>query len=330
MSEVMDFQLKESFRTVFPEYAKELSTAKSQAEIDRLHSRFVDECRANLIKVLGEHDLASTDTDQTAPISLASSTYETLKDATGDTIKRQLQVLLDGLERMKGMTDDDAGLVTAQMIASGALAVGLVACRATSRKLIAGAVEAAAAYYGVTVATVAVVVAIVVLVIVALLIPLIYFIEKPALTLVFLINELDQDLVFADDFNVHGKPTLMTSPIPPRVEIPDVGSYYTGGFIASSKRDDALVGTQYGFTMKYGEETLTFGVECPLTDIYVDNNCYCAFGETAEHAAKETDVKNKKSYTAAKGDLRLSIRVNSGGGSIAYYIARAYSAPSPA
>ncbi len=324
MAQAIDHKLRVGFRTLFPQYAKELDAAKSQAEINTLHSRFVLECQQKLEAALAKSNLAGQETDQTACIPLSSETYETLIHATGDTIKNQLHVLLDGLERLKGMEDDDAGLVTAQIILSGALGVGLLSTSTVVVKLATGAVEAVAAFAGVEAATVGVVCAVVALVIVAVLIPIIYYMEKPALTIALLINELDKPLVFQDQYNVHGKPTLITTPIPNGVVIPDVGTYAVAGFIASQKRDEALVGTQYGFTMKYDNVTLAYGMDCPLTGIYKDNNCYCAFGETAQTAAEKTDKSNVQYSEARQGNLNLSIRCNSGSGSIAYYVARAY------
>jgi len=86
----------------------------------------------------------------------------------------------------------------------------------------------------------------------------------------------------------------------------------------------ALYGTQYGFTYKYKNINLSFGVECPLTSIYVDNNCWCGVGTSSKEAAEQTDKQNKQVWKASGDGISLSIEVNSGSGSIAYYLARAY------
>ena len=262
-------------------------------------------------------------TDQTAPIPLSSELYETLIHATGNTIKNQLHVLIDGLERLKNMEKDEPGLVTAQILLSGALGIGGLATSTVIQRLASGVVQAAAAYAGVTVATVKLVCAIAVLVIVLIIIPIIYYMSKPANCIVFLINELDKPLVFDSQHNVHGKPSLMTTPIPKGVVIPDVGTYVVGGLIATEKRSSALVGTQYGFLMKYGDTKLGFAVECPLTSLYEDNNCYTSFDMTAKEIAEKTADENKQFHSVTKDGITLSLRVNSGSGSIAYYVARA-------
>ena len=329
MSYSQEFELKRKFRNLYPEYAARLDGLSGQ-DFNRVHEEIIAEAKENLINALNTAGIklegGTDNADQTCCIPLSNEQYHHLINATGDDIKNQLHVLLDGLERLKGMEKEDAGLVTAQILLSGALGVGLLSTSTVIAKLVTGAVEAVAAFAGVSAATVGVVCAIVALVIVAVLIPIIYFMIKPANCIVLLINESDQDLVFVSDYNVHGKPTLMTSPIPKGVVIPGIGTYPVAGFIATEKRKDALVGTQYGFTMGYGTSStkLSFGVECPLTSIYSDNNCYCSFDETAEQAAKNTTKKNMQSYTAEKDGLKLSIKCNSGSGSIAYYVARVY------
>jgi hypothetical protein len=319
-----DHKLKVGFRNLFPDYAQQLEAATSQKEIEDLQEGFVNEARKNLALALGKDPSELQDTDQTAPIPLSQEQYNILINASGDTIKNQLHVLIDGLQRLQNMEKDDPGLVTAQILLAGALGIGTLSATSVAARLAAGAVEAAAAYFGVATATVATVCAVAVLVIVLVIIPIIYYMQKPANCIVLLINELDAPLTFLQDYNVHGKPTLMTSPIPKAIVIPEVGTYAVAGLIATEKRSDALVGTQYGFVMKYKETNLAYGVECPLTSFYEDNNCYCAFDQSAQVAAEETKRNNKQSFTSSKNGINLSIRANSGSGSIAYFVARAY------
>ncbi|KOY80974.1 hypothetical protein MHB44_15005 [Lysinibacillus sp. FSL H8-0500] len=322
----IDFKLKEGFRSLFPDYATKLEKATSQEEINRFQAEFIEERKQILAEALGKDISELEASDQTAPIPLKQDMYKILINATGDDIKKQLHVLIDGLNRLQGMEDDDAGLVTAQILVSGALGIGLLSTSTVIAKLAVGAAEAVAAFAGVTVASVGAVVAIAALVIVAIIIPIIYFMAKPANAIVLLINELDKPLTFVSDHNVHGKPMLMTTPIPEAVVIPEVGTYPVSGLIATEKRENALVGTQYGFTMQYGgtDTKLSFGVECPLTGIYTDNNCYCAIDESASTVAEMTTKQNKQFWEDEKNGIKLSIRCNSGSGSIAYYVARAY------
>ncbi|WP_109436820.1 hypothetical protein [Aquimarina sp. AU119] len=325
MNTSIDYKLKKGFRNLFPEYAKQLDTAKTQQDIDKLQEQFILDAKQNLAKVLGKDVSKLTATDQTASMPLGADQYEILKNATGDSIKTQLMVLIDGLNRLKGMDDDgDPGLVTAQILLSGALGIGGISTTSVIGSLASGATASIAALTGVTVATVAVVVAIIGLVIVSIIIPIIYFILKPASCIILLINELDKPLTFKNDYNVHGKPRLMTTPIKNGIILPEYGTYPVSGFFVTEKSQNALVGTQYGFVMNYDDMDLAFGVQNPLSSIYEDNNCYCAIGETAKNVAIETQKSNKQEYTTTKNGIGLSIRVNSGSGSIAYYVARAF------
>ncbi len=322
MTQTLEHQLKDTFRRRFPEYARELDSAESEKEVFALRDGYLADALANLKRALREagHD----EEDRTAPFALTEATYQRLIDARGNEIKNELQRLMDGLSALSEYEhEDQAAEMTAQLIVSGGISLGGVSQKAAAGQLAAGATEAAAAYFGVTTATVAVVAAVAVLVIVAIIIPIVYFILKPAACIVLLINELEVALELDSEYNVSGKPSLATSPIDPAVVIPDVKTVPVAGFIISEKKESALVGTQYGFVMKAESDQLAFGTECPLTALYTDNNCFCDFDISAEKAAEKTEDKNKQEYEADNGKVRTSIRVNSGAGSHAYYIARA-------
>lgn len=326
MSESL-FELKKSFRNVFPDYAKALDSAKSDSEIWSLQRTFLKEAQNNLALALNKKPDDLLFVDQTAPVTLTSKAYKRLINARGNEIEIQLHVILDGLHRIKGMSKNNAAEITAELVVTGLISLGALAYKAASRELIVGAVEAAAAYAGVEFATAAVVCAIAAVVVIAIVVPILYFFFKPASCIVFLINELDDDLTFKKDHLVHGKTTLRTTPIPPAVVIPKVETFATGGFINALKNEGAYIGPQYGFTFSYKDKDLTFGVENPLTNIYQDNNCFCGIGISAEDAAAKTKSKNVQYCENSKDGITLSIRCNSGSGAIAYYVARAYKTP---
>lgn len=318
-----DQKLKEGFGNLFPEYAAQLDAAGSMDELNSLYDSFVQEARDNLAVALKSANSNPDDTDHTATILLKSETYKEMIGATGHRIENLVHELIDGLARLKGMDKDDAAFVTAQLMLSGALSVGTASTNATLVGLGNKLTETFAAVAGVEAATVTVVCAVVVLVIVLIVIPILYFMKKPANCFVLLINELDAKIEVDSDFNVHGKPVLMTSPLREGSTIGDK-KFATAGLICTSKRDNALVGTQYGFVMKYKDKKLSFGVENPLSDLGGSNNCYCSFGESAENAAKSSAKHGKQEYTASKDGIKLSIRCSSASGSNAFYIARAY------
>ncbi len=65
MTQAIDRKLRVGFSTLFPQYAKELNAAKSQAEIASLHSRFVLECSQNLEDALAANNLLGQEDEKT-------------------------------------------------------------------------------------------------------------------------------------------------------------------------------------------------------------------------------------------------------------------------
>ena len=107
--------------------------------------------------------------------------------------------------------------------------------------------------------------------------------------------------------------------------LPSAG-YYNLGFFTGSKKKNALYGVQGAYTLKDQSDTkFTFGFDCPLSSLYVDNNCYCGINLSAEEACKKTDDKNKQEWSDSDGQHGMSIKCNSPKGSYAYYIARIFS-----
>lgn len=317
-------QLKKTFRERNPEWANLLDKAKNQKEVEALQVKFMDEALGKLAQAYGKSPEELDYTDKTACVVLKPDQYQNLINASGDAIEQNLHVILDSLSRLKGMDNDDEYTVAAQIAAGGIGALGLAAGAAYKANIIEGALEDIAIVAGVETATVAVVCGIATIAIVAIIIPIIYYMEKPAACITLLINELDTSVNFKEQHNDHGKPQLITDPIKEAFLIgtPHQRSY--GGFIVTTKRDNALIGTQYGFVYTIGDggTDIAYGTECPLTGIYVDNNCYCAFGISAKDAADKTDSENKQEYSAENDETTLSIKCNSGSGSIAYYVAR--------
>lgn len=376
----MDVEQLNAFRSrvekLYPEQTKKLLSAKSDKEQIRIYNQLVDEGRKVIAKSIADldhevqrtnldtllqsisnkHDrkkvsksfnslkniLADSDSSQTSVIALKPELLNTLVNATGNTIEIEVQKLLDGVERLSKMTDDDAILISLQIVGFSSVAVGLVAGIYTFYQLVtlSGAFTVSCTLAGVVAASVTVVIAVAAFIVLSVLIPILYLMNKPAVCVVLLINELNggddlegNKLTFVEDYNVHGKVGVITTPIPGAYPSPK-GTYAYSGFYLTTKRDDALIGTQYGFKLSCdynpkGLKTNTkkisfaFGVECPLA--IGSNNCYCAFDISAHEAANKTDSEDKLSYKATNSDgISLSINCNSGSGSVAYYIARVY------
>ncbi|WP_438712156.1 hypothetical protein ACSTS3_06955 [Aquimarina muelleri] len=373
-------ELKEKFEMVYPEYARTLSEASSDEERYVIHDELMKEAKTKIkdaykkldlelkkkevnelfktvdakhneagIKELItklKRDIAKSSTDETVPVVLKPQLLASLVEASGDQIETEVQKMLDGLERLSNMTDDDAIAVSLEIIGFSAVAIGTIAGAVTLYQLItlSGYFTVSTVVAGVVAATVAVVIAIAAFIALCIFLPFLYFMKKPAMCIVFLINELDggpglddNAIDFVDSYNRSGKPTLLTSPVP-GAYISEYGTYAYGGLYATSKRDDALLGTSFGMEFKcsYGvsgpgetkeKDNVTFaiGVENPLTSIYGGNNCYCEFDISAKEAADMTNKNNALTWSASNSlGLKLSIKCNSKGGSVAYYIARLY------
>lgn len=336
LSETQKLEWKAKFEDLFPHFKEKFEKVKCQEDVLSVQEEFINHFRSKLKTEIQAHQSrtlltsakSNNDVDQTIPVSLAPKQYEKLINARGNEIHTQIQLILDGLDRVSKMGETASPeAVTAQIIGFGSLAIGAVAGAVTFSTL-AGAtivtegVTISASLAGVVAAGVGAVVAGAALVLGLVLIPFIYFMVKPAICITFLINELDKDLEFIEDYNVHGKPTLLTQEIGKALKFPDGDIYTNGGLYSTSKRDAALFGAQYGFSVRYDENTtIAFGSECPLNG---NNNCYCEVNASAKKAAEQTTKKDKLYFEDEKNGIKASIRCNSDSGSVAWYIARVY------
>ncbi|WP_262696197.1 hypothetical protein [Kordiimonas aquimaris] len=325
------FELKKTFREIFPEESKLLEKAKSDEQIEQLRQKFFNEQIAKLKGIVDDETLKTLTETGGVPMILTPSQYKALKNARGEAIKVQLTSMVNTLAYIKKLQDPSSEMVAGELLATGvgAIATGIAAFNAT---LNAGAAVTAAALAGVEVLTVAGIVGIIAAVIVAIFIPILFFMLKPAVCFTFVMNEITDgggQLTISGDNNpycVHGKVDSVTPQISNAIQFA-TDLYPVGGFVVTTKNDNALVGTQAGFVYNYTDTSgashdFAFGTECPLTGIYVDNNCYCQVGGTAQGAAEATDDHNQQSYTNAGTNYTLEINCNSGSGSHAYYIAR--------
>lgn len=321
--------LKMTFRNAYPEWAKELESANNQNEIVRLQEKFMTETKNKLAAMYGKSPSELDETDVTGCIGLKPSQYKNLTKGSGEQMKDQIIALCDALTRLSKMGDYDSATVAATIAGAGLIGIGVVALGAYKIEMLASGLEDIAIIAGVTFATVAVVCTIALVCVVAIIIPIIYFMSKPAACIIVLINELDVDLITSksNQYNEHGKPQLITTPIAKVFASGTEQQRFIAGFIATTKRDNALVGTTYGIQYKLEDSdspSFAFATECPLTTIYGGNNCYCAFDQSAKDVAETTHSLQRLSYSDTQGPLGISIRCNSYSGSVAYYVGRVY------
>lgn len=311
--------LKTQFREAFPEYASRMESAKNQQEAEETYNEIIGECFKNLQKANSNGMLKSG--NEGIEVAICQKDYERMIQSTGDDIEYRVTKLLNAFSAAKqAMDTQDHETATASLLAGGVLAVGAESISMCYTALKAGATTYAAALKAVT-SCWGGVVALVSFVVTLVLIPILYFMEKPAAAVMLLLNETDETILMRDKDNKHGKQLTITK------EIGTVESGQPGclaGVFISSKKDKALVGTStgYHFQLEDSKEDFYFGVECPLTSLYGDNNCACDIEGSSEKIADKTHSKNVQEDSCVNGKYTCSIRCSNKGGSIAYYIAR--------
>lgn len=317
-------ELRDRFAQIFPEYDRELRAAKSDEEIEAIRMRIAGEYRQKAKNELGGNDGLGLldDAEHGLVVTLKPEIYQDLVDARNGGIETKLLLLMDSLQRLQDVKSQSAEAIAYTLFSAGVISVTAFAAKCLIEKLILADELLPVALEGVNAVGPSICCNIVIGVIVALLIPLIYFINKPAACIMLVINELHQDLEFVEDYNVHGKRLEITDSMP-RITVGKKGTFYSAGFFATSKCSGALIGTQYGLTLKQTDIDrikFNFGVGCPLSQ--GKNNCACDYDKTAKSIAGQADEQQKQEDSMPKDRYNLSIRCNSGSGSVVYYVAR--------
>jgi hypothetical protein len=325
MNKVERKELKRKFTELYPKEAKALTSAKSQKEIDALLASFMVEAEKNLASALGKKYEDLTDEDRQPVTVLTQKEYCRVKSAAGGDIRKEIRYLTTTLESLERYTNEEGKYIAATMVAGGIIAYGTIAVKAAGSSLIQGVPAHMAALAGLKAATVGVVMAIIAIVVIGIIAPLIFFMLKPAVTICLLVNEIKEEIRWNGKYNVYGKHRVGTETIPGILDFGDDEPVVHAGWYVAEKKDAELFGVQYGISLKSETLNMAFGMECPLTAFYVDNNCYCNFDMSAEKAAELTTKKNYQ-YDAEthKSGKKIAIQVNNGAGEVAYYIARVY------
>lgn len=317
MNNVHLAQLREGFEAAYPHYAKRLKSAKTESEFRREHGQILKEVTENAKDYLSlEEGVAGC-----PAISLTPAQYASMISATGDSIQVQVTAMLKTAQIIK--PDWDVEQAAAQFIMGGLTGITQKGVDKFNSDIEKGTEMPESVMAGISEVGVAGIVAVVALIIVAIIVPIIYFMLKPASCIAVVLNETKNTLNWKDDYSVHGKPVVRTESIPPSVAFRE-DKYTACGIVQTDKSDGALVGSQYGFTYSSDDGVTSFGVECPLSSTYVDNNCYCAVGSTSQSVAELTDENNALSWSAQQSapNLNASIQCASPSGYVAYYIAR--------
>jgi len=311
------------FKTLYPKEYRLIKNCQSDADFEKVREIY----RKQLREHLERHNLEQVenvgDGDYAAAFAVSPGNLPTYKSAVNDQVKQQVETLLSMVAEVKQMSDTGATTteMAVTMSVTGVAVVG--AGIYVFLQNVAAAVLVDAILGTMLTVGVAVVITAVVLVVLAIVIPIIYFMEKQAACIVMVVNTTKSDFVFQNVDMTHGKQMTTTLKIPAAVKVsvgPAPGTYALAGFYAAQKRDDALVGTQSGWEFKLGDVQFSFGVDCPLTAIYDDNNCWCGFNSNASNASSQTDSNNRQDWVVVAAGYQATIRCNSGSGSIAYYM----------
>lgn len=324
----------ERFRQHYPREYDAFSKADSDEAIMELQERFLSESKEKLKQLICQSGLDEKrkqiilqDDSETVAVVIRESLYSQLTNARGDEIQTQLVELFDGIERLKDMGNQDTEVMAYALSNAGLAALGFaMSVQLIIDVMVGMGVDSAVVAALETISLVAV--GVVIDLIVLSIIPILYFMSKPAACIFVVINNLDVNLEIQEEDIIHGKVNVRTKCIPAARTIKS--TIRSGGIWSSQKKDAALIGTQYGVTLKQtkGEiETaepddtiFAIGVECPLAD--GDNSCAVGINKTASAIGEEVDKHRKQEVMEQNDTYKIEMWCNSGSGSVAYYICR--------
>lgn len=323
------------FHRYYPELAAEFENAKSDKEVRALHEKHLNAAREKLLQVISEAGLDSADflgADSTADgnVTLLGEMYRKMIHAKGEDIKSYIEMNLSAINSITEK-DNDA-LETSFKIIGGFSASFGVKCGIELLKVMARASwRFSFTVTAVSTVGVAVVAAACAFIVLSIFVPILYFMFKPAQSILYLINDVPKTIEMVDHYETHGKINTTTKMIQGNALLDDPTdpdkSIRFAGIFGAEKRDNALVGSECAFTFAYTDpetkEAFTFGVGigCPLTE---KNRLNCAFNQSAETIAKGMSTDFGLYREVAHGKYRLSISLNSQHNSPAFFIARIY------
>lgn len=332
--------LRQGFAQIFPEQvarldalyekfvgASEKEVLQIEKDIALIQQKMIDEMvqdvRKSLTQNMGNNNTyLKNNPDEGLAFQLKQEIYNELVNASGDNIETKIVKLMDALQRLNNVDKSDAEAVLTTLISGGFSAITVTGIMYLIKCLAAGDEFLPAAFAAVQFCTPELIINAVNIALIILLIPLIYFINKPAACILLVINELRQDLEFVDEYCVHGKKVITTQKIP-KIFFKENIPFYSAGFFAAQKKSGALIGTQYGFTLKQSDinkVTFNFGVGCPLAQ--GKNNCAVGCNQTSKSIAENAAELQKQNDIFVMNEYEIDIKCNSSGGSVAYYIAR--------
>lgn len=327
--------LCERFEQLYPEEAKAFRLAASDEEVSALQQKFVREAQQRLVEalrssgVLQEKLEALRDSSETVAEAIGEEVYRTLVNARGDDIETEIVKMFDEVERLKNMGSGDKEILTYAMMNGGLFALGFSMVTDLVTNILA-ALGLAEAIFTSLEAIGSIGFCAVVDIIVLSIIPIIYFMTKPAACVFLVVNDLEVNLCIESEKVIHGKLNVKTKEIPASMKMSQV--VHSVGLWSTQKKNAALYGSHYAVVLnqkksKYGtiepdDTTFAISVECPLAS--GKNSCAVGINESLEAVAKDADDYRKQDVSAQNDTYGIEMHCNSGKGSIAYYICRIF------
>lgn len=326
--------IKKRLKKWYPNEINAFENAKSDEEIISLQKKFISEAKRRLTLELQKANMDSKiltmlkNTDETVAIAITEELYQTLYNARGSQIQTELVKLFDTIQRLKDMGSQDEEVLTCAMINGGIAALGISMVTDLILNILAGLGLAEAIFTTLTTLGMSIV-GIAVDIIVLAIIPIFYFMAKPAACMFIIINELDTDLVIDSEDVIHGKVNVKTTKIPGAMKISHI--IRSGGIWSTQKKDCALYGSQYAVVLKQeksisGSEPdstkFAIGVECPLAD--GKNSCAVGINKTVAQIGKAVNAKRLQEVSDDNGIYKMEMHCHSASGSLAYYVCRIY------
>ncbi|AJR05521.1 hypothetical protein C9J03_00010 [Photobacterium gaetbulicola] len=329
--------LKALFSKAYPAEAAALSRCKSEEELYQLREIFLSKAKAALNSALVQDGLSlpalkkgiDSENSQGSQV-LLEPLLSKLTNASGDKVKTYVQTALSNFNNVADLGDNDGALKLSFTLLGGfSASIGLEMGRQVATQLLRStAMSFSTTFIAASAVSSAVIVAAATFVVFSVVIPLVYFILKPAQCVMLLINNTSKIISLESTHNFHGKTDTVTPLIAGATKYEDDDGDITranfSGVFNSLKRSGALIGveTGYNFNIIDREEQIidsfSLGVSNPLNG---NNKQAVSFNRTAENIDGELTSSLSSTAKSERSDYEITMSMNSTSGGQSYYVA---------
>ena len=333
----MNQEFKNEFEKTFSEHVNKLENLPTLEQKEEYTSDLLNKYENQLSSSLSELKIKDEldqqfafkiSADKPIHISLTVEKYQKLKNARGSQIEVELTNLMKELHQIKTQIQchenslEDIGKEMSKTGICGIGPVTLSSLYSEVKSPVLKSVESGISNsLGLSSETISVLESIISFISVTVITNII---SRESSVMMFIFNELDSELINVNSEAIHGEIITTTNPIPGIKIESDQSKLISGGLFLGKKYNYAPIGAQVGWQFKSKGHQISFASDCPITSLFVYNNCYCGFDIDAREAAKLTDKFDKQYYFDSSGGVAAEIRVHSQYGSPAYNIGRIY------